>query len=81
MFRSVKNSGAVLSKLKSRGFRAICLSTYDFSTIYTTLPYNLIKEKRLDLIERAFKQFYKKEGTLYLACNGEMAFFTSTDHR
>ena len=38
-------SGEVLSKLMSRGFRAISLSTYDFSTLYSTLPHNLIKEK------------------------------------
>ena len=31
----------VLSKLKCRGFRATSLSTYDFSTLYTTLPHNL----------------------------------------
>ena len=57
------------------------LSTYDFSTLYTTLPHNLIKEKLLDLIERAFKTFYKIEGTLDLACNDKKAFFTPTDHR
>ena len=27
------------------------LSTYDFSTLYTTLPHNLIKDKLIDLIE------------------------------
>ena len=42
-FWSIKNSGEVLSKLKCRGFRATSLSTYDFSTLYTTLPHNLIK--------------------------------------
>ena len=57
---SIKNSGQVLSKLKSRGFRATSLSTYDFSTLYTTLPHNSIKEKPVDLIERAFKKVYKK---------------------
>ena len=41
MFWSIKNSGEVLSKVKSRGFHATSLSTYDFSTLYTTLPYNL----------------------------------------
>ena len=51
------------------------MSTYDFSTLYTTLPHNPIKEKKLlDLIERTF---YKKEGKLYLACNDKQAFFTS----
>ena len=48
MFWSKKHSGEVLSKLKSRGFRATSLSTYDFSTLYTTFPNNLIKEKLLD---------------------------------
>ena len=52
-------SGAVLSKLKSRGFRATSLSTDDSSTLYTTLPHNLIKEKLLDLIERGFKKIFK----------------------
>ena len=75
------NSVEVLSKLKLRGFRATSLSTYDFSILYTTIPHNLIKDKLLDLIERAFKQFYKDEGTLYLACNDKKAFFTSTDRR
>ena len=49
------------------------LSTYDFSTLYTTLPYNLIKDKLVDLIERTFQ----KEGFLYIACNDRNAFFTS----
>ena len=42
------HSGEVLSKLKDIGYRATSLSTYDFSTLYTTLPHNLIKEKLLD---------------------------------
>ena len=41
---SIKNSGEILNKLKSRSFLASGLSTYDFSTLYTTLPHNLIKE-------------------------------------
>ena len=77
MFWSIKNYVEVLSKLKDRGFQATSLSTYDFSTLYTTLPHNLIKEKLLDLIERTFN---KKEGKLYLACNDRKAFFTSEDH-
>ena len=35
LFWSIKNSGEVLNKLKSRGFCAISLSTYDFfHTLY-----------------------------------------------
>ena len=44
MFWSIKNSGEVLSKLKSRGFCAMNLPTYDFSSLYTTLPNNLIRK-------------------------------------
>ena len=71
---SLNNFGEVLSKLKSRGFRVTSLSTYDFSTLYPTLPHNLIKEKLLDLIEQAFIEIFENVVTLYLACN-DKAFF------
>ena len=73
LFWSIKNSCEVLNKLKSRCFRASSLSTYEFSTLYTTLPHNLIKDKLVDLIERTFQ----REGSLYIACNDKNAFFTS----
>ena len=71
--RSIKNLCEELNKLKSRGFRASSLSTYDFSTLYTTLPHNLIKDKLVDLIERTFQRI----GSFYIACNDRNAFFTS----
>ena len=43
------------------------LSTYDFSTLYTTLPHNLSKDKLIDLIERTFQR----------ACNDTNPYFTS----
>ena len=49
------------------------MSTYDFSTLYTTLPHNLIQYKLGDLIERTFQ----REGSLYIAYNDKNAFFTS----
>ena len=52
----VKHSCEVINKLKSRGFHAASLSTYDFSTLYTTLPHNLIKDKLVDLIKRISKE-------------------------
>ena len=45
LYWSIKNPGEILNKLKSRGFLASGLSTYDLSTLYTTLPHNLIKKK------------------------------------
>ena len=66
LFWSIKNSGEVLNKIKSRGFRATSLST---------LPHNLIKEKLKNLTEWTFK----REGSPYIACNERQAFFTSED--
>ena len=71
LFWSIKNSGEILDKLKSRGFLASGLSKYDFSTLYTTLPHNLSKEKLTELIEQTFN----REGSLYLACDDKMLFF------
>ena len=48
-------------------------SAYDFSTLYTTLPHNLIKDKLVDLIEITFQ----REGSLYIACNDRNDFFPS----
>ena len=42
----------------------------DFSTFYSTLPHNFIKDKFIDLIERTFNG----EGSHYLACNDRNAF-------
>ena len=40
----MRDSGDILDKFKARDFNATSLSTYDFSTLYTTLPHNLIKD-------------------------------------
>ena len=40
LFWSIKNSGEILDKLKAGDFNATNLSTYDCSTLYTTLPRN-----------------------------------------
>ena len=75
LFWSIKKSDEVLNEQKSRGFRATSLSIYDFSTLYTTLPHNSIKEKLKDLIERIFK----REDSPYFACNERQAYFTFGD--
>ena len=72
-FWSIKNSNDVLNKFKSKNFQASKLSTYDFSTLYTTLRHHLIKDKLIDLINPKFI----RENTQYLARNEECAFFTS----
>ena len=72
-FWPIKNAGEILDKLKARDFNTTSLSTYDCSTLYTTLPDYLIKDKLIDLIERTFQ----REGSPYLAWNDRNAFFTS----
>ena len=66
-----------LNKLKSKGFLASSLSTYDFSTLYTTLPRSLIKDKLNELIDQTFY----REGSLYLVCDKKRVFFTSEQHK
>ena len=72
-FWSITNPNDVLNKFKSKNFQASKLSTYDFSTLSTTSPHHLIKDKLIYLINRTFIL----ENTQYLACNEECAFFTS----
>ena len=62
--------------MMSNVYGCYVLSTYDFSTLYTTLPHHLIKDKLIDLINRTFI----RENTQYLACNEECAFLTSDVH-
>ena len=69
-FWSIKNSAEILNKLKTKGFQASTISTYDFSTLYTTLPHNLIRNQLVDFIENT----PRREEVLYLACNEERAF-------
>ena len=73
LYWSIKNSGEILNKLESKGFLASSVPTNNFSTLSTTLPRNLIKEKLTELIEQTFH----KAGSLYLACNEKRAFFIS----
>ena len=51
----------------------MCLHIYDFSTLYTTLPHNLIKE----ILTRLIEQTFNRDGSLYFACNDKIALFTS----
>ena len=49
------------------------MSTYYYSSLYTTLPSNLINGKLTELIEQTFS----REDSLILACIEQCAFFTS----
>ena len=55
-FWSIKHFGEIINKLKLRGFLAASLCTYDFSTLYTTLPHNFLTERLKDLTEWSFQR-------------------------
>ena len=46
LFWFITKSNEFSNKLKSRSSRVSSLSTYDFSTLYNTLPHTIIKEKK-----------------------------------
>ena len=70
LFLVYKKSTEIFNKLKTKGFQASTISTYDFSTLYTTVPHNLIRNQHVDLIENTFR----REEVLNLAVNEERAF-------
>ena len=71
------NSTEIFNKLKSKGIQASTISLYDFSSLYTTLPHNLIRNQLVDLIEITFR----REEAVYLVCNEDCAFFASEGHK
>ena len=44
-----KNSSVVIEKMRLRNFQGSQVSSFDFSTLYTSLSHDLIKEKVLSL--------------------------------
>ena len=60
----LKNSTNLLSSLSHLGVhRATSIQTFDFSTLYTSIPHDLLKSRMNSIINNAFK--YKNEATRY----------------
>ena len=55
-FWSIKNSSEVIEKLRLRNFQGSQVSSFDFSTLYTSLPHYLIKAKVLSLVTWCFNR-------------------------
>ena len=47
--RKLSSQNGEVSVMKTKGFQASTISRYDFSTLYTMLPHNLIRNQLLDL--------------------------------
>jgi hypothetical protein len=51
----LKNSKELLANLKARNFSETNrIKTYDFSTLYTTIPNDRLKSRLLDIIDNCF---------------------------
>ena len=53
-FWIVENSLEVLDSLRSIATRKAQLASFDFSTLYTAIPHNLLKDKITNLIHSAY---------------------------
>ena len=76
-FWSVKNSLEVLDKLQAYNGPFESLESFDFSTLYTTLPHNLIKDKFRRLIQWAFK----KSDCEYICSNSFKTYFSNSKQK
>jgi hypothetical protein len=76
LFWSIKNSGEILDKLKMKNYQASTVSTYDFSTLYKTLPHNLINDKLFPLFRKPLhgKKLHFLHVTLKKPSEGSLCF-------
>ena len=72
-FWSIKNSSEVIEKLRLRNFQGSQVSSFDFSTLYTSLPHDLIKAKVLSLVNWCFN----RESKTYLCTSAKAGFFSN----
>ena len=74
----LKNSTNLLSSLSHLGVhRATSIQTFDFSTLYTSIPHDLLKSHMNNIINNAFK--YKSGATRYthIKVGRNRSYFTS----
>ena len=65
-FWSIKNSSEVIEKLRLRNFQGSQVSSFDFSTLYTSLPHDLIKEKCCLLLNGVSTESQKRTSVLQI---------------
>ena len=72
-FLSIKNSSEVIEKLRLRNCQGSQVTSFDFSTLYTSLPHDLIKAKVLSLVNWCFN----RESKSYLCTSLKAGFFSN----
>ena len=72
----LKNSKELLDNLQSQSLSVISnIKTFDFSTLYTTIPHNKLKSRLRDLVNNVFHYKTGKPRYKYLVVNGNRTYF------
>ena len=75
----LKNSEEFLDYFKSRCFSQISsIKTFDFSTLYTTIPYVKLKNRLKEIIHNAFQHKNGSIGYTFITLGFHKAYFVNT---
>ena len=72
-FCSIKDSSGVIKNLRLRNFQGSQVSSFNFSTLYTSLPHEHIKAKLLSLVKCCFN----RESKTYLCTSDKAGVFSN----
>ena len=73
----LKNSKDLLDNLKSRSFsQESSIKTFDFSTLYTTLPHDKLKNPLKETIHKAFS--HRNYGSKFVVLGYNSTYFSNT---
>ena len=76
----LKNSKELLESFKSPTFSQIyIIKTYDFTTLYTTIPHDKLKNRLLGIIDSCFFSKNGKRKYSYLVVNHSRTYFVIHD--
>jgi hypothetical protein len=72
----LKNSKDLLYSLKSRSFSHVSsINTFDFSTLYTTLPHDKLKNRLKETIHKAFS--HRNDGSKFVVLGYNSRYFSN----
>ena len=72
----LKNSKDLLDNLKSRSFSQVSsIKTFDFSTLYTTLPHDKLKTRLKETIHKAFS--HRNNGSKFVVLGYNSTYFSN----
>ena len=76
----LKNSKDLLDNLKSRSFSQVSsIKTFDFSTLYTTLPHDKLKTRLKETIHKAFS--HRNYGSKFVVLGYNSTYFSNKIHK